>query len=97
MTAPAHTPTPWKYEWDEEVGSFRLWFKDGDFKDRPWNMTPILIRHEATAAFIVRAVNAVDDLVARVRDRMGECPCGDNTCTTCQDDAAAIAKAEGRP
>ena len=52
---------------------------------------------EADAKFAVRAVNAFDDLVARLTERLAECDHAAEPCTRCDADRAALAKAKETP
>ncbi len=65
------TPTPWKAVWDEERETWRIWFKDGDFKDREWEMTPNTIRYQPDIDLIVKAVNTHDELLAQLKHAVG--------------------------
>lgn len=63
-----HTPTPWKTEYENEFGpEYELFGPDGRrVLQYNWN-SDRQAEVEANAAFVVRAVNCHDDLVAALK------------------------------
>lgn len=79
-----HTPTPWTFKWGIYGEAFTLIRNEQDYD--PY----IHVREEADAAFIVRAVNAYEELLGIAKSIESHCNCG-QSCPRYQ----AIAKAQG--
>lgn len=112
MSAPKHTPTPWKFS-QTHAHTLTIRHADGGgeyvAEIRVGDTPELLLTDEANARFIVRAVNAHDDLLEALRDLIewqaveheDGCP-EDDTCSCAAAPIiakvnAAIAKAEGKP
>ena len=97
-----HTPTPWEVESYRLNGPYKFGIGNGAGTVVVSNLVPLA---ETDAAFIVRAVNAHDDLVKALKDAAGRCAylhgalpnsVEPHRCDTCKPWHDVIAKAEGR-
>jgi len=92
-----HTPTPWNLRYDEEMKTFVICASGKPNRDQ------IILRDfygyktsEADVAFIVRAVNAHEDLVRKLKQYHGDMHFKTNIpCTSNCETGLIIARAEG--
>lgn len=94
-----HTPTPWEWVGDRAQG-FILLGPDGSIGEVYICAEPSMCNAQANAAFIVRAVNAHDDLIGALKTIEAAHPHiinreSPSVCVPCVA-KKAIAKAEGK-